>query len=647
MDLLAYIIDYMNNKVSTASNVFTKMYGLCDYVREEKRYHHYTGGGSAKPVTDYDRNTGNLLWVKTGDVTFGTAPALLQDVSCENYVAINYPLRAVCVVQKSVLPCDNATAVDQIAQELLHKLGGKDKILRKAVGASFLEISPIRYGLLRDVTENLKYASFFLDYTVQVVLKKTCIPQLCEDVPLPTCNFSVTLNNANGLTIYTITQDTANPFTLASQLIIDGNGNEVSVPYNPTVPFVTEACSVVCDDATVNVNGNLFNTVASGGTINVPVQYENGTPVGTIDGGVVEIPNPATCADATAVLKDTAGTTLSTTNIASGASQNITAPNGSVSVRNSLNTQVNTGTVLSGGSVNVNAPDATAVLKNSANTTILSESIPSNVSEDIIAPDATAVLKDTAGNILDTEAIPSNVSEDLIAPDGTVTFELFQVGTVLSGGTIDIDCATLVDAANVIDGSGVSGLYQKNGVIANGKPEYEKNASHILRYSGTRWELIKPGTDYQAALGSQTFPWQANWSATPVTVNQSNIGQKCGGENLCQILSEVDDADVVTEVFDCLSESAQDTLIAAIEPKVLVTRVDFDSGVSPLEYTITIDSLTAGTYNTASFSGSIASATYQKNGSPATLPITVVATDTLKITPNADNGAVTLTGTYV
>jgi hypothetical protein len=538
MDLLAYIIEYMNNKVSTASNVFTKMYGLCDYVREEKRYHHYTGGGSAKPVTDYDRNTGNLLWVKTGDVTIGDAPALLQDVSCENYVAINYPLRAVCVVQKSSLPCDNATAVDQIAQELLHKLGGKDKILRKAVGASFLEIRPIRYGLLRDVTENLKYASFFLDYTVQVVLKKSCIPQLCEDVPLPTCNFSVTLNNANGLTIYTISQDTANPFTLASQLVIDGNGNEISVPYNPTVPFVTEACAIECDDAT-------------------------------------------------AVLKNSLNTTLSSTNIASGASA------------------------------------------------------------DISAPDATAVLKDTAGNILDTEAIPSNVSEDLTAPDGTVTFELFQVGTVLSGGTIDIDCATLVDAANVIDGAGVSGLYQKNGVIANGKPEYEKNASHILRYSGTRWELIKPGADYQAALGNQTFPWQANWSATPATVNQSNIGQKCGGQNLCQILSEVDDADVVTEVFDCLSESAQDTLIAAIEPKVLVTRVDFDLGVSPLEYTITIDSLTAGTYNSASFSGGIASATYLKNGSPATLPITVVATDTLKITPNADNGAVTITGTYV
>jgi len=48
-----------------------------------------------------------------------------------------------------------------------------------------------------------------------------------------------------------------------------------------------------CADGTVNVNGELFDTVASGGTLNVPVQYENGTPVGTITEGVVEIPNPA------------------------------------------------------------------------------------------------------------------------------------------------------------------------------------------------------------------------------------------------------------------------------------------------------------------------------------------------------------------
>ena len=41
---------------------------------------------------------------------------------------------------------------------------------------------------------------------------------------------------------------------------------------------------------------------------------------------------PPVCEDATAVLKDTAGNTLSTTNIASGASANITAPDGTVTV---------------------------------------------------------------------------------------------------------------------------------------------------------------------------------------------------------------------------------------------------------------------------------------------------------------------------
>lgn len=58
-------------------------------------------------------------------------------------------------------------------------------------------------------------------------------------------------------------------------------------------------------DATVNVNGNLFDTVLAEGTINVPVEYENGTPVGTITGGVVEIPNPVTCASISVSVSDT------------------------------------------------------------------------------------------------------------------------------------------------------------------------------------------------------------------------------------------------------------------------------------------------------------------------------------------------------
>lgn len=90
---------------------------------------------------------------------------------------------------------------------------------------------------------------------------------------------------------------------------------------------------------------------------------------------------------ATAVLKNTAGATISTTSIDPGTTEDITAP------------------------------DATAVLKNSAGAIIIANPIPSNVSEDMTAPDATAVIKNSLGTTLDTEAIPSNVSEDIVMPD--------------------------------------------------------------------------------------------------------------------------------------------------------------------------------------------------------------------------------------
>lgn len=451
MDLLDYIISYMNNKVEVASSLFDNIYGLCDTSKDSK-YYSYTGNGQGKPVTDYDKKKGTLLWIKNGSVRVtADAPQVLKDASCSDYVTIDYLLRGICVVKKSNLPCDNATAIDQSAQEILHKLGGKDKLLRQAIGASFIDIKPTGYTELKNITDNLNYAAFGLDYTVSVVLKKSCIPQLCDDVPLPTCEFSVALRNTDGKLIYTINQGSANPFTLAVQQVVDGNGNTVNVPYDPDTPFVTDACTVVCDDANVTVNGSAFNTVASGGTLDVPVQYENGTPVGTITGGVVEIPNPIVCADATAVLKDTAGATISSTNI------------------------------------------------------------------------------------------PSGTSQDIVAPDGDITVNSVAFDSVLSGGTTNV--------------------------------------------------VVKDD-------------------------NGATVGSKVGSE----------------------------WIVPAFEQD-LVTRVNFDSG-SALEYTITIDSDTAGTYTAASFGSSVTSATYEKNAVAATLPITVIATDTLKIIPDSDDGFVKLTGTY-
>lgn len=52
--------------------------------------------------------------------------------------------------------------------------------------------------------------------------------------------------------------------------------------------------NITINDCTVTVNGDAFDTVLAEGSIDVPVEYANGTPVGTIVSGVVEIPNPIT-----------------------------------------------------------------------------------------------------------------------------------------------------------------------------------------------------------------------------------------------------------------------------------------------------------------------------------------------------------------
>lgn len=47
-------------------------------------------------------------------------------------------------------------------------------------------------------------------------------------------------------------------------------------------------------DSEVTVNGNAYANVKATDALDVPVEYENGTPVGTINAGVVKIPNPVT-----------------------------------------------------------------------------------------------------------------------------------------------------------------------------------------------------------------------------------------------------------------------------------------------------------------------------------------------------------------
>lgn len=96
--------------------------------------------------------------------------------------------------------------------------------------------------------------------------------------------------------------------------------NECAVPTTGTPTPPTSSCPV----AIITINGVTYGSVGSGNTEDIAVVNGSGTPVGSLVSGNWVV--TSSCADATAVLKNTLGTTISTTLIASGASSNIFAP---------------------------------------------------------------------------------------------------------------------------------------------------------------------------------------------------------------------------------------------------------------------------------------------------------------------------------
>ena len=215
--------------------------------------------------------------------------------------------------------------------------------------------------------------------------------------------------------------------------------NECAVPTTGTPTPPTSSCPV----AIITINGVSYGSVSSGGTEDIAVVDGFGTPVGSLVSGNWVV--TASCPNASAVLKNSAGTTISTTSIASGASANITAPDASAVLKNSLNTTLSTTAILSGGSSNITAPDGSAVLKNTLNTTLSTTAIVSGVTSNISAPDATAVIKDDSGNTLKTSVIPSNVSTNVTINDSTAVLKN-TLTTVLSTTSINAESSQDITA---------------------------------------------------------------------------------------------------------------------------------------------------------------------------------------------------------
>jgi hypothetical protein len=154
------------------------------------------------------------------------------------------------------------------------------------------------------------------------------------------------------------------------------------------------------------------------GPICAPVTYQitdedgNDLQSGTVESGfnlAYEVQN------AIAVLKNSAGAIISTTEILAEQSEDITAPDATYSVEYENGTVIEAGNIESGGSKVVEVPNP------------------------VTCVDGTAVLKDTDGNTLSSTPIPSGGSANITAPDSTYSnSDNSYAGSILSGGSLSI-----------------------------------------------------------------------------------------------------------------------------------------------------------------------------------------------------------------
>ena len=259
-----------------------------------------------------------------------------------------------------------------------------------------------------------------------------------------------------------------------------------------------------CDPLTVEVNGTTYGTLADpcGATFDVDV-VQDGAPVGSLVGGEWVIPS---CGDLSIGINGGDGTI--TVPDPCGASVSISVTQGGVEV----------GSYAGDNEWEIPVCDPVILTINNQSFGQIDDPCGVTLGIEVVDEDDVAVGSLTGGGKWEI-------------PDADVTFDGLPVGDVAPGQTLNLDCGTLLDGAYVSDGGSVTGNYFVTGML-NGREVYTKDVDHNLEYTGTRWRLVKPGSDVDAALGSETYPWQADWSATSVTVEQATIGSYCGGDEV-------------------------------------------------------------------------------------------------------------------
>lgn len=217
-----------------------------------------------------------------------------------------------------------------------------------------------------------------------------------------------------------------------------------------------------CDDATIHNSDYSFSqSLASGSDtlledIRVNVLNSQDTHINSPFNVPSNFDVTVNFPDTEIVLKDTLGTTISTTNVPSGVSNDLTAPNGIVHIKKENDGTIANVSALSNGTTehiiqnnditvnlanpfSIHAEDTLDIRLHKVNgNDITPNSVTYQGNQNrvtIVAPNSVITLKDSANATISTTNVQATESANITAPDGAITVNGSSVGGVKSNGS--------------------------------------------------------------------------------------------------------------------------------------------------------------------------------------------------------------------
>ncbi len=174
------------------TGLFSQVYGLCELInKDDKTYPAiYVGSGEYKPVTNFDENNGTAYFRKTGNTNKLTISNEQKTTSCESLLQFSFPLRLICVINKSKAECDDNYAADIFAEKIAFQLenasGLGTELNAVSATCSVVNYNTVGSEILKNeyrnpsVNEfNFNFAYLSIDIDIVIIKDPACIDDLC------------------------------------------------------------------------------------------------------------------------------------------------------------------------------------------------------------------------------------------------------------------------------------------------------------------------------------------------------------------------------------------------------------------------------------------------------------------------------------